>query len=100
MAELIVVFWRDIPAQVVARRSRRDQVKHVLCERFAEAIDKAAMRSRAHDSDSYLQEWHKSAPEPCSDNLAMEATRRAKEIEQAFDEERLAELVANGGNSK
>ena len=100
MAELIVVYWRDIPAQVIVRRSRREQVKHILHERFSTAIDKAAMRTRAHDSDSYLQEWRKSAPEPCGDNLAMEAVKRAKELEETFDEQRLAVLVANGGTSK
>ena len=100
MAELIVLYWRDIPAQVIARRSRREQVKHVLAERFAEAIDKAAMRSRSHDSDSYLQEWRKSSPEPCGDDLASVALTRAKKIEEEFDEKRLAELVANGGSAK
>ena len=101
MAELIVVLWRDIPAQVIARRSRREQVKRVLAPRFAEAIDKAAMRGGARDADSYLQEWRKSAPEsipsPCDENLEQAADKRASELEEAYDDERLAALVANGG---
>ncbi|MEM7197205.1 MAG: virulence factor, partial [Pseudomonadota bacterium] len=38
MASLIVVYWRDIPAQVIAKKSRREQVKIVLDERFEKAI--------------------------------------------------------------
>ena len=97
MAELIVVLWRDIPAQVIARRSRREQVKRVLAPRFAEAIDKAAMRGDARDADSYLQEWHKRAPEPCDENLEQAAETRALLLEEAYNDERLAALVANGG---
>ena len=97
MAELLVVLWRDIPAQVIARRSRRDQVKRVLAPRFAVAIDKAAMRGGARDAERYLQEWRKSAPEVCDEDLEQASAARAQELEAAYDDERLAALVANGG---
>ncbi len=103
MAELLVVLWRDIPAQVIARRSRREQVKRVLTQRFAEAIDKAAMRGDAREAESYLQAWRKSTPEPCDEDLEKASESRAQELEAAYDDERLAALVANGGveqNSK
>ncbi len=97
MAELLVVLWRDIPAQVIARRSRREQVKRVLAPRFAEAIDKAAMRGDAREAERYLQEWRKSKPETCDENLEQASEARAQALEQAYDDERLATLVANGG---
>ena len=100
MAELLVVLWRDIPAQVIARRSRREQVKRVLAPRFAEAIDKAAMHGNAREADSYLQEWHKSNPEPCCENLEQASEARAQELEKTYDDERLKALVANGGWEK
>ena len=97
MAELLVVLWRDIPAQVIARRSRREQMKRVLAPRFAEAIDKAAMRGQARDAEHYLQAWRKSAPEPCGDDLKQVAEERARRLEEEYDDERLAALIASGG---
>ena len=41
MATMTVIWWRDIPAQVLARDGRR-QSKIVLHPRFQVAIDKAA----------------------------------------------------------
>ena len=62
MADLIVVYWRDIPAQVIAKAGRRNQVKIELDQRFAKAIDIAAMKGGARDDDAYLADWRKAAP--------------------------------------
>ncbi|MEX0923635.1 MAG: virulence factor [Rhodovibrionaceae bacterium] len=99
MAQLIVVYWRDIPSQVIAQKSRREQVKTMLPDRFQVAIDAAAMRGGAGDTDSYLQEWRKSAPEDCSEDLESEARTRAARLEQDYDKDRLRALVQNGGKS-
>ncbi|MTI10415.1 virulence factor [Curvivirga aplysinae] len=98
MAQLIVVYWRDIPAQVICKKGRRDQVKVVLDERFEKAIDRAAMRGDARGTEDYLAEWKKAAPVEVSDDLEVEANKKAAELEAAYDDERLKELVANGGN--
>ncbi|WP_420547329.1 virulence factor [Curvivirga sp.] len=98
MAQLIVVYWRDIPAQVICKKGRRDQVKVVLDERFEKAIDRAAMRGDARGTEDYLAEWKKAAPVEVSDDLEAEANKKAAELEAAYDDERLKELVANGGN--
>ena len=45
MPKLTTLYWRDIPAQVIAKE-RREKAKLVLSERFALAIDKAAMRAQ------------------------------------------------------
>ena len=50
MANLITLYWRDIPAQVIAERGRgrqREQAKVELPRRFSIAIDAAAMRDGA-----------------------------------------------------
>ena len=44
MAELIVVYWRDIPAQVIVKAGGKT-AKRELPERFEQAIDRAAMRA-------------------------------------------------------
>lgn len=97
MAELIVVYWRDIPAQVIVRAGRRNQVKVELDQRFAEAIDMAAMKDGARSDDDYLADWRKAAPVEVSDDLAGEAETMARQLDEAYDESRLKALVRNGG---
>ena len=97
MAQLIVGYWRDIPAQVIAKKGRRDQVKIVLAERFEKAIDRAAMRGGARSTDDYLAEWRKADPVEVSDDLEAEARKVADALEAEFDEARLKELVEKGG---
>ena len=97
MTDLIVVYWRDIPAQVIAKAGRRNQVKLELDQRFAKAIDIAAMKGGARDADDYLADWRKAAPVAVSDDLAAEAEAMARQLEEEYDEVRLKALMANGG---
>ena len=53
-----IVYWRDIPAQVIVGKGRRG-AKVQLPERFEQAIDRCAMKVGAQDTDSYLAEWRK-----------------------------------------
>jgi hypothetical protein len=96
MAERIIIYWRDIPAQVIVRAGRT-QAKRELPERFIQAIDRCAMRVGARDSEAYLAEWRRGAPEPCGDDLEAEVEAAVAAIEAALDPERLAALVAAGG---
>lgn len=96
MAQLIVVYWRDIPAQVIVK-SGRQSAKRQLSERFEKAIDRAAMRAGMRDTDSYLEQWRRAAPEPCGDDLEAEAAAAAERLEAAFSDEGLKELVKSGG---
>jgi len=98
MADLIIVYWRDIPAQVIVRRGRRS-AKRELPLRFTEAIDMAAMRSGAAGTDAYLAEWRKADPVPVGDDLEAEAERAAAELDKAFDRERLVALAKAGGKA-
>ena len=61
MPDVTIVYWRDIPAQVIVGKGRRGS-KAPLPERFEQAIDRAAMKIGAKDSDAYLSEWRKAAP--------------------------------------
>lgn len=96
MAQLTVVYWRDIPAQVIVKRGR-ESAKVQLTERFEKAIDRAAMRANLRDTDSYLAEWRRAAPIDVSDDLQAEADKMAAELEAAFDDARLRALVEVGG---
>ncbi|MEQ9256699.1 MAG: virulence factor [Alphaproteobacteria bacterium] len=97
MAQLIVVYWRDIPAQVIAKAGRRNQSKVELHPRFSAAIDAAAMGDGFTDTDQYLAEWRRGDPAPCGDDLAAEAQRVADALEAEYDEDRLRLLVRNKG---
>ncbi len=96
MATLTIVYWRDIPAQVIARRGR-ETAKRQLPERFEKAIDRAAMRAGKRDTDAYLAEWRRAEPVPCGDDLESEAASHARRLEAEFTDERLDALVKSGG---
>jgi hypothetical protein len=96
MGQITIVYWRDIPSQVIAKAGRA-QEKRMLPDRFQEAIDMAAMRSGAQGTDEYLADWRRAEPVQCGDDLAEEAERTAGEIDRQFDKERLKALIANGG---
>jgi len=97
MAQLTVVYWRDIPAQVIVKKGRRDEAKIQLSERFEKAIDRAAMKASLRDTDSYLGEWRKVAIGEVGDDLQVEASKKAAEIEAEFDETKLTAFVNAGG---
>ena len=96
MADLIIVYWRDIPAQVIVRKGRQN-ARRELSLRFTEAIDMCAMRVGASESEAYLAEWRKGDPVPVSDDLETEADRALAEIEATYDRERLVALVKAEG---
>lgn len=98
MAQLILVTWRDIPAQVIVKQGRKS-AKRQLPERFEQAIDRAAMRAGLRESDAYLSEWRKAQPVEVGDDLEAEAQAVAERLEREFTPERLRAYVNNGGNA-
>jgi len=96
MAQLTVLYWRDIPAQVIVKRGRLN-AKRQLAERFEKAIDRAAMRAGLRDTDSYLAEWRRADPVECGDDLETEVQAAAERLEAAYPDERLSALIAGGG---
>lgn len=99
VAQLQIVYWRDIPAQVMVKAGRRNQAKRELSLRFTEAIDMAAMRTGAAETDDYLAEWRRGDPQPVGDDLEAEADKAVAQIEQDYDKGRLVALVNNGGHN-
>jgi Virulence factor len=98
MAERIILYWRDIPAQVIVRQKRVTE-KRELPERFIQAIDRCAMSVGAKDSDAYLAEWRRGLPEVCGDDLAAEADAALADLIARYDDARLKALVAKGGRA-
>jgi len=96
-AMLTVIWWRDIPAQVVAK-DRRQAHKIVLHPRFQVAIDRAAKKAGMEDWSVYLEQWRKEQ-RPCGDDVKAEAQAEATRLEAAYPKEALNHLVATGGLS-
>jgi hypothetical protein len=98
MANLVITYWRDIPSSVSVKAGRKEE-KRMLDNRFMEAIDMAAMRGGATDTDSYLADWRRSDPIPVSDDLAAEADKAKAQLESDYPQERIKALIANGGRT-
>ena len=96
MAHLTILFWRDIPSQIVVKAGRA-AAKRELPERFIRAIDAAAMRAGASGTDAYLADWRRGGPSACGDDLETAASAVAARIEAEYDNDRLARLIAQDG---
>ena len=96
MAKLIVISWRDIPAQVVVKQGR-ETARVPLSSRFQEAVDRAAMRAGRGSSDAYLADWSRSEPRACGNDLAAEAAAEAARLEARYDAADLERLIRAHG---
>ena len=96
MADLTIVYWRDIPAQVIVGKGRRG-TKRQLEERFEQAIDRAAMKVGAQDTDAYLAEWRKAEPYEVAGDPADIVEAEAQRLEREYDRDRIKALIANDG---
>jgi Virulence factor len=96
MADVTIVYWRDIPAQVIVGKGRRG-AKRVLCERFEQAIDRAAMKVNAQSSDAYMAEWRKGAPYAVEGEQGDVAEAEALRLEAEYDRDRIKVLIDNDG---
>ena len=93
--ELVIIMWRDIPAQVNGRLgAERHQI--ILPHRFQKAIDRAAMVAGKKTAQEYVGEWRRTSHSIGGDVAECVATT-AENIEREFTNERLNTLVTNGG---
>jgi hypothetical protein len=99
MPEVTIVYWRDIPAQVIVGKGRRGS-KIQLTERFEQAIDRCAMKVGARDTDSYLAEWRKAAPYEVEGDPDEIVKSIAAQLEAEFDTARLKALIDAEGWAK
>ena len=100
MVKKIIIYWRDIPSQVIFQRGRTRE-KAMLGSRFQEAIDRAAMRAGKGSSDAYIAEWRRETTR-CDAEADLEqlAAEEAAALESAFSDARLLELIRNHGSEK
>jgi hypothetical protein len=97
MPEVTIVYWRDIPAQVIVGKGRRG-TKRQLPERFEQAIDRAAMKTGAAGTDAYLAEWRKADPVTVDgEDDAAVADAEVARIDADYDRARIKALIDNDG---
>lgn len=100
MPRIITVFWRDIPAQIIAEDGKgrsRKQIKLELAKRFMVAIDAAAMKSGSQSNEDYLENWRKSEPIEISSDMVKETKLLKQNFEKIYDSFRLRKIIDNGG---
>lgn len=93
--EIVVILWRDIPAQV---NGRVGDAKHgvVLPHRFQKAIDRAAMKAGKKTAQEYVGEWRRTSL-PVTGDLVECVEATAARIQAEYDNVRLMSFVDNGG---
>ena len=99
MPDVTIIYWRDMPAQVMVGRGRK-AVKVQLPERFEQAIDRAAMKSGAAESDDYLAGMRRGEPYPVDGpDDATVAQAEADRIDAEYTPDRLRALIAADGHA-
>jgi hypothetical protein len=98
MPDVTIVYWRDIPAQVIVGKGRRGS-KVQLSERFEQAIDRCAMKIGAKDADAYMAEWRKAPSYEVEGEPDAIAAAEAARLEAEFDTPRLRALIDTDGRA-
>lgn len=100
MAQLITIWWRDIPMQVIAREGRQTE-KRVLDKRFQFAVDKAAMNAGKKSYGDYIEEMRRDERSvEVAEGLARVADAEAARIDAAYTKEVLHALIKSGGEGE
>jgi thiamine pyrophosphate-dependent acetolactate synthase large subunit-like protein len=93
--EVIVIMWRDIPAQVNAQMGReRKQVQ--LTEKFQRAIDRAKRKAHIYTAEEDIAQWRRVSL-PLVGDMAEAAQRVADRLDSEYSRERLGKLAFAGG---
>jgi len=98
MPQVVIVYWRDIPAQVMVGKGRR-AAKQTLPERFEQAIDRCAMKVGAKDADAYLADWRKADPVTIEGTDAAVLAGEITRLDTEYDHDRIKTLIANEGRA-
>ncbi len=95
VSQIIVISWRDIPAQVNAQKGReREQV--ILSAKFQRAIDRAKRKANIYTAHEDIAQWRR-VSRPCGDDLFAEARAEAEMLEDSYSKEHLGRLGFLGG---
>tara|TARA_B100002051_G_C16503908_1_gene519340 strand:- start:292 stop:594 length:303 start_codon:yes stop_codon:yes gene_type:complete len=92
MGKLIKVFWRDIPSHIIFK-TKSGKFKKQMSPRFAEAIDRAAMRAGKGSSEAYMADWRRDIKNIETDDPQFLVDSEIKELEEMFTDELLKKTI-------
>jgi len=95
VAQLKIIYWRDIPGRVVIREGRRS-TRLRLSPRFMKAIERATYRLKKTQKDAMFEPWHDVA-QPFSGDVTEEARQLVQQLEAHYTEEVLENLIRASG---
>ena len=95
---VVVIKWRDIPAQVNAQMGR-DRYQVVLSAKFQRAIDRAKRKANIYTAEEDIAQWSRDSL-PLEGTLAEAAQKVADEIEAKYSRQHLGVLAYAGGFEK
>ena len=93
--QIIVISWRDIPAQVNAQLGR-DRQQVILSGKFQRAIDRAKRKAGIYTAHEDIAQWNR-VSRACGPDLAAEALAEAQKLELEYSKEHLGRLGFLGG---
>ena len=96
MGKLITVFWRDIPSHIIFK-TKSGKFKKQMSPRFAEAIDRAAMRAGKGSSDAYMADWRREIVKIKTDDPQSIVDQEIELLEQMFSDDLLEKTVKSKG---
>jgi len=94
-AHVVVISWRDIPAQVNGQAGR-DRHQVLLSAKFQRAIDRAKRKARIVTAQEDVAQWRR-VTLPAADDPAGAAEREAARLEDAYSTARLGTIAFGGG---
>ncbi len=95
MAKIKIVYWRDIPGQVVVRKGRRS-TRLRLPARFMRAIERAAYRLKKHQEDAWFEPWH-DVEQPFKGDVTEQANKLVQQLKEHYSEAVLDKLIRASG---
>jgi hypothetical protein len=96
VAQLKIVYWRDIPGQVVIREGRRS-TRLRLPARFMHAIERAAYRLKKKQQDALFEPWHDVAQPLDGEDIRAQARQLVQHLESHYTDEVLESLIRSSG---
>ena len=98
MAQLKIVYWHDIPGQVVFKEGRRN-TRLRLSARFMKAIERAAYRLKKQNKDALFEPWHDIA-QIINGDVKEQAQLLVRQIEEQYSEAVLDKLIRASGKDE
>jgi hypothetical protein len=93
--ELVVIWWRDLPAQVNAQQGR-ERVQVMLPDRFQRAIDRARRKAHVDTASEEVAQWRRESL-PLVGDPALAAQAEVDRLDAEYPPERLGRIAFVGG---